>query len=165
MSPKSDDFEKRLQSAIQRGQRRQQRHAEAAHSAQLSEEECKRLHSAYRLTLSERIELAIDRIAQHFPGFRTEVLYGEVGWGAAAYRDDLLLQSGRRHNRYSRLEMTIRPYGSHGVLDLRGKGTVANKELFHRNYFVPLAEVDEADFARLIDAWAIEYAEAYAARR
>lgn len=160
----SDDFDQRLQAAIQRGQRRQLRHAEAAHSAQLSEEECKRLHSAYRLKLSEQIEVAIDRIAQHFPGFRTEVLYGEVGWGAAAYRDDLVLEAGKRSSRYSRLEMTIRPYGTHGVLDLRGKGTVANKELFHRNYFVPMAEVDEADFSRLIDTWAIEYAEAYSAR-
>ncbi len=161
----SDDFEQRLQAAIERGQRRQQRHAEAVQSAQLSEEECKRLHSAYRLTFSEQIERAIERIAQHFLGFRTEVLYGEVGWGAAAYRDDLVLEAGKRSSRYSRLEMTIRPYGSYRVLDLRGKATVANKELFHRNHFVPLAEVDESDFSRLIDSWAIEYAEAYSARQ
>ncbi len=160
----SDDFEQRLKSAIERGQRRGERHDQAARAAQMTGEEFKRMHTSYRLSLSERIEQATERVALHFPGFRTEMLYGEVGWGAAAYRDDLLMVSGKRSNLYSRLEMTIRPLTSYHVLELRGKGTVANKELFNRNHFVPLLEADPDDFARLIDAWAIEYAESYAAR-
>jgi hypothetical protein len=103
-------------------------------------------------------------VAQYFPGFRTEMLYGEVGWGAACYRDDLQIAAGKRSNLYSRLEMTIRPLTNYHVLELRGKGTVANKEHFNRTHFVPLLEVDPDDFARLIDAWAIEYAEFYASR-
>jgi len=160
----SEDFDQRLKSAIERGHRRGQRHEEAARAAHLTEEEFKRLHTSYRLTLSDQIEKAVDRVAQYFPGFRTEMLYGEVGWGAAAYRDDLVIVSGRRSNLYSRLEMTIRALTSYHVLELRGKGTVANKELFNRSHFVPLLEVDPDDFARLIDAWAIEYAEFYASR-
>ena len=77
---------------------------------------------------------------------------------------DLQIEAGRRTNQYSRLEMVIRPYSDLRVLELRGKGTVHNRELFNRNYFVPVAEVDEEEFKDLIDAWAIEYAEMYAAK-
>lgn len=161
----SDDFDQRLKSAIQRGQLRGKQSEQASRATQLTEEEFKRLHTQYRLSLSDRIEKAIDRVAQHFPGFRTEMLYGEVGWGAACYRDDLTLSAGRRSNLFSRLEMTIRPMNEYHLLDLRGKATVANKEYFNRNHFVPLPEVNEEEFKRLIDAWAIEYAEYFASRR
>jgi hypothetical protein len=161
----SDDFEERLQSAIRRGQRRGQLHEQAAKAEQWTEEEFKRLHTRHRLQLSEQIEQAIERVAQHFPGFRTETLYGEIGWGAACFRDDLQLTAGKRSNLFSRLEMTIRPLSQYHVLDLRGKATVANKEYFHRNHFVPLQEADPEDFMRLIDNWAIDYAEYYASRQ
>lgn len=160
----SDDFQQRLQSAIQRGERRGERHDQAARQSQLTEEEFRRLHTKYRLSLSDRIERAIDGVAQHFPGFRKETLYGEVGWGAACWRDNLVVEAGKRSNQYSRLEMTIRPPSSYHVLELKGKGTVANKEHFNRTHFVPLQEVDEEEFARLIDTWAIDYAEFYASR-
>lgn len=160
----TDDFQQRLQSAIQRGEKRGERLEQSARQSLLTEEECKRLHTKYRLSLSERIERAVDGVAQHFPGFRRETLYGEVGWGAACWRDNLQVDSGKRSNLYSRLEMTIRPPSSYNVLELKGKGTIANKEIFNRTYFVPLQEVEEDDFARLIDTWAIDYAEFYAAR-
>jgi hypothetical protein len=161
----SDDFQQRLQSAIQRGERRGERHEQAVRQSQLTEEEFKRLHTKYRLSLSDRIEHAVDGVAQHFPGFRKETLYGEVGWGAACWRDNLVVEAGKRSNQYSRLEMTIRPPSSYHVLELKGKGTVANKEHFNRTHFVPLQEVDEEEFARLIDTWAIDYAEYYASRQ
>ena len=161
----SDDFEQRLQSAIQRGEKRGERHEQATRQSQLTEEEFKRLHTKYRLSLSERIERAIDGVAQHFPGFRQETLYGEVGWGAACWRDDLLVEAGKRSSQYSRLEMMIRPPSNYHVLELKGKGAVANKEHFNRTHFVPLQEVDEDEFARLIDTWAIEYAEFYASKK
>jgi len=161
----SDDFQDRLQSAIERGERRGARHEQSERATQLTEEECKRLHTKYRLSLSERIEKTIDGVAQHFPGFRRETLYGEVGWGAACWRDDLIVEAGRRSNLYSRLEMTIRPPSTYHVLELKGKGTVANKEHFNRTHFVPLQEVDEDEFRRLIDTWAIDYAEFYASKK
>jgi hypothetical protein len=39
-----------------------------------------------------------------------------------------------------------------------------NRELFNRNFFVPVSEVDVVEFENLIDTWAIEYAEMYASK-
>ncbi|TWU60794.1 hypothetical protein Poly51_10750 [Rubripirellula tenax] len=160
----SDDFDSRLESAISRGQKRADQKASAERAKEMSEDEMRRMHTSLRLSLSERIERAVHKVADHFPGFREESLFGEVGWGAACYRDDLKIVSGRRENQYSRLEMMIRPYSDSRVLDLKGKGTVMNRELFNRSFFVPIAEADSEEFEQLIDTWAIEYAEVYAAK-
>lgn len=160
----SDDFESRLESAISRGKKRADWKASQERQKVLSEEELRRLHTSYRLALSERIESAVQGVADHFPGFQQESLYGDVGWGSACFRDDLRIDSGRRANQYSRLEMVIRPYSDLHVLDLKGKGTVMNRELFNRSFYVPVAEVDIEEFQQLIDTWAIEYAEVYAAK-
>ena len=90
----SDDFESRLESAISRGKKRANWKASEERQKELSEEELRRLHTSYRLSLSERIEGAIQRVADHFPGFQQESLYGEVGWGSACFRDDLRIESG-----------------------------------------------------------------------
>lgn len=160
----SDDFESRLESAILRGKKRADWKASQERQKELSEDELRRLHTSCRLTLSERIEGAVHRVAEHFPGFRQESLYGEGGWGSACSRDDLRIESGRRSNQYSRLEMMIRPYSDSRVLDLKGKGTVMNRELFNRSFYVPIVEVDVSEFEQLIDSWAIEYAEMYASK-
>ena len=160
----SDDFESRLESAISRGRQRATHQASEERKKELTEEEKRRLHTTHRLTLSERIERVIQRVADHFPGFLQESMYGEVGWGAACFRDDLRIEQGRRTNQYSRLEMVIRPHSDSNVLDLKGKGTVLNRELFNRNFFAPISDVNVSEFENLIDAWAIEYAEVYAAK-
>jgi hypothetical protein len=79
------------------------------------------------------------------------------------YRDDINLSGGKRSNKYSRLEITIRPQSEYNVLDLRAKGTIANKEVFNRNVFEPLEQADQATFEQLIDGWVIEYAELFSA--
>ncbi|EMI46064.1 hypothetical protein [Rhodopirellula sp. SWK7] len=160
----NDDFESRLESAIERGRRRAEYQASEERRKELSEEDLKRLHASYRLTLSEKIEKAVQRVADHFPGFRTESVFGEEGWGEACYRDDLRLDAGKRSNLYSRLEIAIRPYSDLRVLDLKGKGTVLNREIFNRSYYAKIADVDPDEFSQLIDTWAIEYAELYAAK-
>lgn len=160
----SDDFQSRLESAIARGKKRADIKAHQQRAKELSEDELRRLHTSHRLALSEQIEAAVHQVSDHFPGFREESLFGEVGWGAACYRDDLRIVSGRRENQYSRLEMVIRPYSDSRVLDLKGKGTVMNRELFNRSFYIPIAEVDVDEFERLIDTWSIEYAEVYAAK-
>ena len=160
----SDDFESRLESAISRGQRRADAKASQQRESELSAEELRRRHTSYRLSLSDRIESSIHRVADHFPGFQNESLFGEVGWGSACFRDDLRIVSGQRTNQYSRLEMVIRPHSDSQVLDLKGKGTVMNRELFNRNFFVPIPDVDSNEFENLIDSWAIEYAEVYASK-
>jgi hypothetical protein len=159
------DFDTKLQKAIERGHRRSDAKAEAQRRAAMTEEEFKRLHSQYRLQLSERIEECIKRLPNHFPGFRYETMFGDRGWGAACFRDDLRLERGTRASVYSRLEMTVRPYSQNlHVLELSAKGTVRNKEVFTRTLFEPLDEADVDKFLALIDTWVLEYAELYAAQ-
>lgn len=160
----TDEFKSRLEAAIARGKKRAEVNSSQQRQQQLSEEELKRLHTSYRLALSEQIESAVHGVSDHFPGFQQESLFGEVGWGSACYRDDLRIASGRRENQYSRLEMVIRPYSDLRVLDLKGKGTVMNRELFNRSYYVAIPDVDIEEFKNLINSWAIEYAEMYAAK-
>ncbi|SRR6056297_419396 len=161
----SDDLDRRLDAAIHRGQRRGQRDKEAERQEQLSAEELRRLHTSYRLALSERVEAAVARLANHFPGFRVETLFGEQGWGAACWRDNLAVEGGRRSSLFSRLEMVIRPINDYFVLELKGKGTVANKEIFNRSHFERLQEVDQETFEQMIDSWVVEYAELYSANQ
>ncbi len=160
------DFDQQLKQAIERGHRRGQAEALAEAAKNVNEEELHRLHAQYRLDLSEHIEHCIRSLLQHFPGFEVESVYGERGWGAACRRDDVrLLGRGRRENYYSRLEMTVRPYNSLHILEVNAKGTVFNRELLNRQHYVPVASADVDRFKKLIDGWALEFAELYAARR
>jgi len=157
------DFNERLDKAIQRGKRLGGERAQAAAQRAMSEEELKRLHSQFRLDLSEHIEQCVKRLADHFPGFRYESMVGERGWGGAVSRDDLRITPEGRRSVYSRLEMTVRPFSSYHVLELAARGTVANKEIFSRSHFQKLGDVDENTFRNFVDVWVLEYAEQYAA--
>ena len=158
-------FDDKLRQAIERGQQRGEAQAHAMQKHALTEEEFKRLHSHLRLDLSEHIESCITRLPNHFPGFRFETLIGDRGWGAACFRDDLHITRGTRGTVYSRLEITVRPYSQTlHVLELTGKGTIRNKEVFNRTWFEKLEEASAEKFRDLIDAWVLEYAELYAVR-
>jgi len=158
------DFDERLQKAIDRGQQHKQSRQDISKQKQLSEEELKSLHSRCRLELSEHIEQCIEKLSQHFPGFQTETIFGDRGWGAACSRDDLRIDApGNRSSDFSRLEITIRPFTESHVIDLAGKATIRNKELFNRNSFEKIQEANAMDFANLVDAWTVEFAEIFAA--
>jgi hypothetical protein len=160
------DFERRLEKAIERGQRASDARVRAEAERALNEQELRRLHTQYRLELSEHIEVCLGKLADHFPGFRFETVASERGWGAAVSRDDLgLADRSSRSTFFSRLEMTIRPLTEFNVLELTGKGTVRNREVFNRTFFERLGEVDVHNFTEAIDRWALEFAELYAARR
>lgn len=159
------DFKDRLERAIQRGQRSGDAEARARAEQATSEEEFRRLHSQYRLELSEHIEEVLRSLPRHFPGFRFETLVGDRGWGAAINRDDLQIADGRRSNLFSRLEVVVRPFSTSHVLDLNAKGTVRNKELLTRAQYQRLSDVDLASFLETVDRWVLEYAELYAAKR
>ena len=161
----NQEFDDRLQRAIQRGHRKSESAEQAARAEAWSEDELRLRHSQYRLQLSEHIEFCIRKLPQHFPGFQYETIFGERGWGAACSRDDVRMQAGRRGSDYSRLELTVRPYSSYHVLDLVAKGTIRNKEVFNRNYFETIADADPQKFAETIDLWVVEFAELYAAKR
>ena len=160
----SDDFQSRLESAIARGKHRAEVRNAQAKKEELSEEELRRMHSSFRLTLSDRIERAVGQVADHFPGFRQESILDEEGWGNACYRDDLLIEGGKRKNQYSRFEIVVRPFSELRVLDVKAKGTILNRELFRRGHFLPIDEVDVDEFFQLIDTWAIEFAELYSTK-
>lgn len=160
------DFEQRLQKAIERGQRAGHARARAEAQRALSESELRGLHTRYRVELCEHIERCLRKLTEHFPGFAMETIVSDRGWGAAVSRDDVQLKPARRRTNYfSRLEVVIRPASKYHVLDLAAKGTIRNKEVFNRNHFQQLTEVDLASFTELIDLWVLEYAELYAAKR
>ena len=159
------DFHQRLQKAIERGQRASDARAQAEAERAVTETELHRLHTQYRLELSERIERCLRQLVDHFPGFRFETIIDERGWGAAISRDDLQVKRGRaRTNCFSRLEMAIRPVSAYCVLELAAKATICNKEVFNRSHYQRLTEVDQTSFHEMIDLWALEYAELYAAK-
>ena len=158
------DFEDRLKEAIERGKvRGQQVLSEEAKQA-ASESQLRNLHSKYRLALNEYIEKVIRQMIDHFPGFRYESVFGDAGWGAACWRDDIVVDGRTRRSRYSRFEMAIRPINDFFVLDLQARGTIANRELFNRGHYQPLGEADIENFKKQIDAWAVEFAELYASK-
>jgi hypothetical protein len=159
------EFHERLEKAIERGQRASSTRAQADLEKAVTEKELTRLHSQYRLQLSERIESCLRQLADRFPGFRFKTIVNRSGWGAAVSRDDIkLVPGGGRTNYFSRLEMLIRPASAYHILDLAAKATIRNKELFNRSHFQRLTEVDLTSFTELIDLWVLEYVELYAAK-
>ena len=68
------DFNERLEKAIERGRRAGDAASQAAARQAITEEELRRLHSQYRLELSEHIELACGRCPIIFLAFATKPL-------------------------------------------------------------------------------------------
>lgn len=158
------DFDNRLQRAIQRGTQTREAIGRAAAERELSAEEQKSLHSRLRLALVEHIEECLKKLSDHFPGFEYQPVMSDAGWGARVSRDDLTVQKGDGPvSLYSRLEMVVSPLGSAGIIELVAKGTIRNKEIFHRRHFQRLNQTDADSFRELIDLWVLEYAEAYSA--
>lgn len=156
------DFDERLEKAIARGEKvREAQEREAAGQA-LSEEEFKRLHATLRLDLADHIEKCLQKLPDHFPGFRWESIVGDRGWGGQLARDDVALGDSGRRNWYSRLEVTVRPYSAAHVVEIAAKGTIRNKEVFARSQFQKLAESDVQSLRDAVDLWVLEYAEKYA---
>jgi hypothetical protein len=72
--------------------------------------------------------------------------------------------AGRRSdNFFSRLQITVSPYGTFHVLEVVAKGTVRNKEAFSRSHYQRLDEFDLDRFKELIEGWVVDYAEMFAA--
>ena len=158
-------FEDRLHKAIERGKRRSDAKRSEAEARALTEEELKRLHSTYRLQLSEHIESCVRQLPNFFPGFRLETIFGERGWGAACSRDDLRVSGGRRQsNDYSRLELTVRPASRCMCLIWPRKGRSATKKSSTATTSRNSKTSISTSSSRLIDLWVLEYAELYAAK-
>ncbi len=159
------DFDKRLERAIQRGERSREARGKELSEKAVSEGELRDLHSQCRLDLSEHIDTCLRQLSDHFLGFQFETLVGEGGWGWKISRDDVNMAPRRQSpNLYSRLELLIRPFSSTRIVELTAKGTIRNKEIFNRAHYQFLSEVDVDSFRELIDLWVLEYAEQYSAR-
>jgi len=155
------DFEDRLEQAIARGTRARVARTQQQAATAMSAEEYKRLYTQYRLELSECIEQSLRKMADLMPGFVLQNMVSD-GWGAGIRRDDFSVAARRpRENLFSRLEIMVRPMNSYNVLDLSAKGTVRNKEVFQRDHYSKLDEVDMEVFRQLVQQWALEYAELY----
>jgi hypothetical protein len=154
-------FRERLHRASERGKQTRAAQLNEAAARALSEEECRRLHSQYRLTLTEYIESCLRELADNFPGFRVETIVDESGWGTGVGRDDVALDAGRRGSFFSRMQLVVAPYNKFRVLELVAKGTVRNKEVLTRSHYQRLDDVDVESFRELIELWVLDYAELY----
>lgn len=159
------DFDEKLKQAAARGKNRASSFQSESDRKRIEAEEFKAVHTKLRLELSDRIESVMKKIADLFPGFRYQTVFGDSGWGGACLRDDLVMERGQRTNKFSRFEMAVRPANEYYLLDLQAKGTIANRELLTRGFYQHLGEVDLDKFRELIDSWALTYAELYAANR
>ncbi len=103
------NFDDRLKKAVERGTARRSEQLSEAAMLQARQEELRSLHTSYRLSLSEKIDMVVKRLIDQFPGFQYSGVFGPSGWGGACTRDDLVIRAGRRESRYSRFEMAVRP--------------------------------------------------------
>ena len=157
------DFDKRLERAIDRGQRSREAAGRAKAEQAMNEEELRNLHSRLRLELSEHIESCLRKLADHFLGFEFSVSAG----GASITRDDVdFNRHSRSRNLYSRLEMVITPFSTAtAIVEMTSKGTIRNKETQNRNHYQFLSDADVDTFKELIDLWVLEFAEQFAAHQ
>ena len=51
------------------------------------------------------------------------------------------------------------------MLNVAAKGTIRNKEVYNRNHYELLGDVDLDSFLEIIDLWVLEYAERFAATK
>ncbi len=162
------DFDKRLQQAIQRGQKVSEDKDQARVERAMGEDELRKLYGDLRIQFSDHIEQCLRQLADHFPGFEFRSVVGDEGWGAEISRDDLGLGKSQPRSYYSRffskLNLVIKPFSSAHIVELAGKGTVRNKEIFSRNQYQRLPDIDTTIMTQTIDQWVLEYAEKYAAQ-
>ena len=159
------DFESKLREAIERGQNRNAARASAEKKEAMTKEDIRNRHNQFRLNLSDHIESSFKKLAAHFPGFEYEMIYGSKGWGGALSRNDIDRgPDGRAGSFFSRIEITVRPQSEFNVVNIMGKGTIRDKEIFNWNHFEDILESDEEAFIELIDKWILQFAETFAAR-
>ncbi len=159
------DFDKNLEKAIERGRQRSESAQNSAKQMAMSAEEVRNRHNEFRLHLSDHIEECLKKLANHFPGFDYETIYGSKGWGGAVNRNDLDRgPDGRAGSFFSRVEITVRPQNEFNVVNIWGKGTIRDKEIFTWNHFVDITAAKNEEFEAIIDKWVLEFAERFATR-
>jgi hypothetical protein len=157
-------FEKRLERAVERGQRAAEATAKARSEQTMSEREFKQLHSQYQVDLSDHIAACLKKLPDYLPGSQFASIVDERGWGGTISRDDLHIDPGGcRTKHFSHIELLVRPFADVHILNLVGKATIRNKEIFNRSFYELLTDVDLVAFRDTIERWVLEFAERYAA--
>ena len=59
----------------------------------------------------------------------------------------------------------VRPINELNVVNIAGKGTVANKEIYAWNQFEDISDAKLESFQQIIDSWIVMYAEKFASRQ
>jgi hypothetical protein len=158
------DFHDRLQRAVQRGEQRRSQSAQARALEQMSEEESRALHAQARAELSDHLESCLKHLADTFPGFEFQTVLSGDGYGAKVRRDDLRSRGAKPlTHEYSHLELLVRSYSSSRILEVVGRGAIANKEVVNRSAFQFLHQLDLDTLRQQVDQWVLEYAERFAA--
>ncbi len=158
------DFQERLQRAVERGHSRRDAELKAQSQALMTEEQFRALHSQARLELSDHLEVALQKLADTFPGFEFQTVATPEGFGAKITRDDLRSRGGKPlTHEYSHLELIIRSYSPRHLLEIGCRGAIANKEVLQRSQFQLLNRLDMDTFREQMDHWILEYAEKFAA--
>jgi len=159
------DFDKQLEQAIERGQQRNTKREQDRRKEASSADGLKGQHNAFRLHLSDHIEKGLKRLAERFPGFEYDIIYGSKGWGGSINRTDLTRgPDGKAGSFFSRLELTVRPLNDYNVVNIAGKGTLADRELFSWNHFEDIDKAEMEAFEQKLNSWMIQYAEQFASR-
>lgn len=159
------DFESELEKAIQRGQERTAAKNSLKKQAEVSKEDVRNRHNEFRLNLSDYVENGLRKLAIHIPGFDYDIIYGAKGWGGALSRNDIDRgPDGRAGSFFSRIEITVKPQNEFNVVNIVGKGTIRDKELFAWNHFESILEAKQDDFEKMIDNWILQFAEQFSAR-
>ena len=159
------DFDDQLEKAIERGQQRNTKRDQDRKKQSLNADEIKRRHNEFRLHLSDHIEKSMNRVAERFPGFEYEIIYGSKGWGGAIHRQDLTRgPDGRSGSFFSRLQLSVRPINDYNVVNIAGKGTISDKELFSWNHFEDIDEATFEGFEEKLNNWILQFVEQFAAR-
>lgn len=158
------DFHTRLERAVERGHQTKDARLREEQARSMTESELKTLHSQARLEVSEHIESCLKSLSGQFPGFEYHSILNDQGWGARVSRDDISLQPGSGSKTlYSRLDLLVRPFSDLHIVELVGKATIRNKEVFNRTNYQRLDQLDTQSFREMIDLWVLEYAERFAA--
>ena len=159
------EFEDQLQKAISRGKERNASRQDSEKQQLSTAEELRNRHNEFRLELSDYIEEGLQKLETHFPGFEYETIFGERGWGGAIYRDDIARgPDGKAGSFFSRIEITVRPQNEFNVVNITGKGTVKNKEIFSWNFYKDIVDAIDVEFKEKIESWILQYAEQFAAQ-
>ena len=71
---------------------------------------------------------------------------------------------GRAGSFFTRVEITVRPQNEFNVVNIAGKGTIRDKEIFSWNYFEEIEHAKQETFETMLDKWILQFAETFAAR-